>query len=93
LPHGPVTLGLRGRHPIANAAVAVRLLEAARTASRCRRTRSPGPGQSAVAGQLSFTLDDGARSDRRDAQHRRGATALAGYLRHPAFGGHTLVWA
>jgi dihydrofolate synthase/folylpolyglutamate synthase len=82
--YGPVTLGLRGRHQIANAVVAIRLLEAAaaRGVSVTPDAIAQGLASPDWPGRLElFTLDDGS-SVLLDAAHNAdGAAALAEYLR------------
>jgi dihydrofolate synthase/folylpolyglutamate synthase len=85
----PITLGLRGRHQVANAVVAVRLLEAA---DACGLRVSPEAIARGLAGPQwparleLFTLDHGARVLLDAAHNVDGAAALADYLRdwHPA---------
>jgi dihydrofolate synthase/folylpolyglutamate synthase len=81
--YGPITLGLRGAHQVANAVVAIRLLEAA----GMRGIVVPGP---AVAqglanarwpGRLELLPIGGDRAVLLDAAHNvEGAQALAAYL-------------
>jgi dihydrofolate synthase/folylpolyglutamate synthase len=91
--YGPLTLSLRGAHQVANAIVATRLLESARTRGV---TVSNGAIEQALAStdwpaRLElFTLDparlEGGRRVLLDAAHNAdGADALAAYLRqwHP----------
>jgi dihydrofolate synthase/folylpolyglutamate synthase len=87
--YGPLVLGLRGAHQIANALVSVRLLEAARThagiaiprtAIEAGLARPDWPARLEV-----FPMADGQRVLMDAAHNIDGATALADYLRrwHP----------
>jgi dihydrofolate synthase/folylpolyglutamate synthase len=86
--YGPVLLGLRGEHQVANALVAVRLLEAAR--DRGVRIDRAAIEQGLAAAQWPARLElltlEGGRRVLLDAAHNpEGARALAAYLRrwHP----------
>jgi dihydrofolate synthase/folylpolyglutamate synthase len=86
--YGQMTLGLRGTHQIANALVAVRLLEAvgAKGLPVARDAVVQGLANPRWPGRLElFTLDDGSRVLLDAAHNLDGAEALAGYLRqwHP----------
>jgi dihydrofolate synthase / folylpolyglutamate synthase len=86
--YGPVTLSLRGSHQVANAIVAVRLLETARRrgvdvsaeAIEQALTRTEWPARLEL-----LTLDEGRRVLIDAAHNADGAQALAAYLRqwHP----------
>lgn len=81
--YGSVTLALRGRHQIANAVVAVRLLElvAARGVAVPAEAIRQGLGGAVWPGRLQeLTLRDGRRVLVDAAHNPAGATALAGYL-------------
>jgi dihydrofolate synthase / folylpolyglutamate synthase len=86
--YGPVTLGLRGEHQIANALVAVRLLEAAAAAGTRldRYAIEQGLARAEWPARLEVLTIDGGRRVLLDAAHNpEGARALAAYLRrwHP----------
>jgi len=86
--YGPVTLGLRGEHQVANAVVAVRLLEAAADAGVTigRPAVESGLASAEWPARLELlTLDDGRRVLLDAAHNPEGARALAAYLErwHP----------
>jgi dihydrofolate synthase/folylpolyglutamate synthase len=86
--YGPVTLGLRGEHQIANALVAVRLLEATAAAGRRidRAAIEQGLARAEWPARLELVAIEGGRQVLLDAAHNpEGARALASYLRrwHP----------
>jgi dihydrofolate synthase / folylpolyglutamate synthase len=86
--YGPVALGLRGEHQIANALVAVRLLEAAAAAGTRidRAAIERGLARAEWPARLELVTIDGDRRVLLDAAHNpEGARALAAYLRrwHP----------
>jgi dihydrofolate synthase / folylpolyglutamate synthase len=91
----PVTLALRGRHQVANALVAVRLLEALDDAG----IRVPGAAVEAGLrdarwpGRLELVRLAGDRTALLDAAHNpAGAATLAAYLREAYPGGAPLVF-
>ena len=85
--YGPVTLALRGRHQVANALVAVRLLEALSDAPGVRRARrrrsSAGLRDARLArpARLASSRRTGARVLLDAAHNPAGAATLAAYLR------------
>jgi dihydrofolate synthase/folylpolyglutamate synthase len=86
--YGPVTLGLRGEHQVANALVAVRLLEAtsAEGTPIARDAIEQGLANAQWPARLELLAIDGGRRVLMDAAHNpEGARALAAYLRrwHP----------
>ncbi|MCU0250741.1 MAG: Mur ligase family protein [Vicinamibacterales bacterium] len=88
--YGPLTLGLRGRHQVQNALVAVRLLEALSKAG----VAVPAPaierglGEATWPGRLDWRRLAGGRRVLLDAAHNEaGAAALAEYLRDAVPGG------
>jgi dihydrofolate synthase / folylpolyglutamate synthase len=86
--YGPVALGLRGEHQVANAMVAVRLLEAAAASGLSIDRHAIEQGLSAAlwpARLELLTLDEGRRVLLDAAHNPEGARALAAYLRrwHP----------
>jgi dihydrofolate synthase/folylpolyglutamate synthase len=88
--YGPVTLGLRGRHQVQNALVAVRLLEALSQAG----VPVPAPAierglrDATWPGRLDWRrLADGRRVLLDAAHNEAGAAALAEYLREAVPGG------
>ena len=86
--YGPVTLGLRGEHQVANALVAVRLLEATSAAGTAigRDAIERGLANAQWPARLELLAIDGGRRVLMDAAHNpEGARALAAYLRrwHP----------
>jgi len=86
--YGPVTLGLRGEHQVANALVAVRLLEAAADAgvTITRSAIESGLASAEWPARLELlTLADGRRVLLDAAHNPEGARALAAYLErwHP----------
>lgn len=86
--YGPVTLGLRGEHQVANALVAVRLLEAATASGLAidRHAIEQGLGAARWPARLELlTLEEGRRVLLDAAHNPEGARALAAYLRrwHP----------
>ena len=86
--YGPLTLALRGEHQVANALVAVRVLEAARLAGVVLSGDAIERGLTAVTWPARLELIDvgGGRRVLMDAAHNvEGARALASYLErwHP----------
>jgi dihydrofolate synthase/folylpolyglutamate synthase len=88
--YGPVTLGLRGRHQVRNALVAVRLLEALSEAG----VAVPAPAierglrEARWPGRLDWRRLSGGRRVLLDAAHNEaGAAALADYLGEAVPGG------
>ena len=86
--YGPILLGLRGEHQVANAVVAIRLLEAARDVGVDVRREAIEEGLSTVewpARLELLTLESGKRVLLDAAHNAEGAAALADYLRrwHP----------
>ena len=86
--YGPVRLGLRGAHQVANALVAVRLLEQARESGIALSADAVVEGLAHPdwpARLELFTLDDRRRVMLDAAHNVDGATALADYVRrwHP----------
>jgi dihydrofolate synthase/folylpolyglutamate synthase len=88
--YGPLTLGLRGRHQVQNALVAVRLLEALSEAG----VTVPAPaierglGEATWPGRLDWRRLTGGRRVLLDAAHNEaGAATLAEYLREAVPGG------
>ncbi len=94
--YGPVTLALRGTHQIANAVIAVRLLEALAEQHLAVPQPAIDEGLATVAwpGRLDVRrLPDG-REALLDAAHNPdGAAALAAFLRQSEFRGAPLVFA
>jgi dihydrofolate synthase/folylpolyglutamate synthase len=83
--YGPVSLGLRGSHQVANALVAVRMLEAMREhgVSLTRDAVETGLTSPAWPARLElFELSEGRRVLMDAAHNIDGATALADYLEH-----------
>ena len=81
--YGPLTLGLRGSHQVANALVAVRMLEAMREhgVSVARDAVEKGLASPDWPGRLEVFELPGGRRVLMDAAHNiDGATALADYL-------------
>jgi len=93
--YAPVTLALRGRHQVANAIVAVRLLEAI-DASVVRVPASAveaGLRGARWPGRLELIAVEGGRTVLLDAAHNSaGAETLADYLREAYPGGVPLVF-
>jgi dihydrofolate synthase/folylpolyglutamate synthase len=86
--YGPATLALRGEHQVANAIVAIRLLEAARTAGITVPDSAINAGLTGAEwpARLEVLPLGGGRRVLLDAAHNtEGAQALAAYLRrwHP----------
>ena len=86
--YGPLTLALRGDHQVANALVAIRVLEAAREAGVAVSADAIERGLSDVMwpARLELIAIEGGRRVLLDAAHNvDGARALAAYLRrwHP----------
>ena len=86
--YGPLLLALRGEHQVANALVAVRVLEAARDAGLVVSARAIERGLSEVAWPARLeliALEDGHRVLLDAAHNVDGAKALAAYLErwHP----------
>jgi dihydrofolate synthase/folylpolyglutamate synthase len=86
--YGPILLGLRGEHQAANAVVAIRLLEAARSSGIPVDKTAIERGLSAAEwpARLELIPLPGGKRVLLDAAHNaEGAAALAGYLRawHP----------
>lgn len=86
--YGPTRLALRGRHQIRNAAVSVRLLEAARAAGLTVSAEAVTAGLAGAnwpARLELLVLEDGRRVLLDAAHNAEGAQALAAYLRrwHP----------
>ena len=86
--YGPLVLGLRGRHQVGNALVAVRLLETARGSGLTIPDTAIATGLTAPRwpGRLEYiTLREGHRLLLDAAHNVEGAAALAAYLRatHP----------
>ncbi|MCX6549839.1 MAG: bifunctional folylpolyglutamate synthase/dihydrofolate synthase [Acidobacteria bacterium] len=93
--YGPVTLALHGRHQVANALVAVRLLEALDATGV--RVRGPAIEQGLSGARWRGRLERidlaGGRSVLLDAAHNpAGAATLAGYLREVAPQGVPMVF-
>ena len=81
--HGPVTLGLRGRHQVQNAVVAIRLAEALveRGLPIDREAIARGLAATRWPGRLDLVETGGGRQVLFDAAHNpAGAKVLAGYL-------------
>ena len=81
--YGPLTLALRGEHQVHNAAMAVRLLEAAREGGVSLKNSAIEAGLTSAAwpARLERLRMPGGRQLLLDAAHNaEGAAALAGYL-------------
>jgi dihydrofolate synthase/folylpolyglutamate synthase len=88
--YGPLTLGLRGRHQVRNALVAVRLLEALSEAGVAVPVPAIERGlrEATWPGRLDWRgLADGRRVLLDAAHNEAGAEALAAYLREAVPGG------